>query len=379
MGAYSGVQNEMQKRNLNAGVWAHAVLKVSVPLVACCALQVGSGVREAQKPEKVAPADYLPRYRRILHELASNYRDVVVEGTETVTRPLRESAKEKRVASTKDTSTRFTYVRTSDREKLVLGPGDEPAESARTVVVNSDHRRFRLFRKPTSGSWYVDIDLRSDNEEFPAFAQYRSRLTAAAFSPGCLPGFVELVDSGGFTVREVVEVSADGVALEQVRFLYVPAEEGKPRIEGWVRLDPAMGRVVHDYDFESKGSSVRDAVKREWTMRTKGFVTYRKDRGKPVPAEVEVATYVNGNRSSTHHYGVARYSLRETPSEDFTLAAFGLADYDRTVGQVERRTTYRTAVLAGTAFLVALFLFAVGRRVHRARGRTVRTSATDKA
>ena len=204
--------------------------------------------------------------------------------------------------------------------------------------------------------------------------RYRSWLTQAPYNPGCIPLFLDYLGSPEFTIREVTRMSEDGVDLAKVDFAYRPKDSKKPTLEGWLRLETARTWVIHDYDFDMRIASVREGARAEAVVRNKGFVKYREEDGKPVPAEIEVSKTARNGNTLTDHTSVSEFLFKPSPPEDFTLAAFGLGDYELTLSEAQTRSTYRNLAIAVGAFLAAFVLFRLGRSIHKnARGSRVET------
>ncbi|MFI5456160.1 MAG: hypothetical protein ACHRXM_11990 [Isosphaerales bacterium] len=221
-------------------------------------------------------------------------------------------------------------------------------------------------RKGPGGSWYVETDLNGD-DEWPALRRYRNWLTEAPYNPGCLPRFLEYVNSPDFRINEVSRTTDGGVDLAKVVFEYVPKDPKKPRLLGWLRLDLARSWVIRDYEFDVRLAGLQDGAKAETTIRNKGFVKYRQENGRQIPTAIEVTKYAKNGNSVTDHINISKYFFVSIPPEEFTLSAFGLGDYELTLSQVQTRTTYRTVTLALGAFLAALVLFRMGRSIQKGR------------
>jgi hypothetical protein len=354
----------MNKSRFRAGSRLCMVFEIVFPLSFCCALVSFCETCAGYQVETANASDFLPKLRQAARDLESLYNNVRIEGTHVATRPGRPSAKDQTSPAPRTVVAKFSYARSEGREKLLLSPPDEAASG--TAVVSSGLRKFRLMRKGPGGSWYVDTDVNA-NDDWPAMTRYRSWLTAAGYSPGGFPRFPEYVNSAEFRIRAVSRVTDRGADLTKVVFEYVPKDPQKPRIEGWLRLDPALSWVIRDYEFTTRFSWLRDGVKRETTVRNKGFVNYTQENGKPVPGEMEVSKYFDNGKTTTDHVNISKFEFTTSPPEEFTLSAFGLGDYELTASQVQTRATYRSAALACGAFLAAFVLFRIGRSIQKGR------------
>ncbi len=352
----------MNQRNSSTRSLHGTVCGIVVPLAFLCSVATVSQIRAAQEAEKLDPTGFLAHFRQAARDFDSLYKYVRIEGTHVAIRPNRTPAKDQQDSPTRTINSGFSYAQSEEREKLLLSPPD-PAGSG-TAVVRSGDRRFRLMRKGTYGSWYVETDLNSD-DDWPALMRYRSWLIESPYNPGCIPRFREYLDSSDFKIRQVSRSTEGGVELTKAVFEYAPQDTKKPRLDGWLRVDPARNWAIHDYDFNVRLVSVRDGTKRETSIRNKGFVNYRENEHRLFPAEIEVSKHAQNGNIVTDHTNVSEFLFAPSPPEEFTLSAFGLGDYELTVGQAQARTTNRMIALALGAFMAAFVLFRIGRSIQK--------------
>ena len=352
----------MNQKNSSTRSLRGTVCSIVVPLAFLYTAGTFSQIRAGQLAEKLDPDGFLSHFRQAARDFDSLYKNVRIEGTHVATRPNRTPAKDQETSPTRTINSGFSYAQSGPHEKLLLSPPD-PAGSG-TAVVRSGDRRFRLMRKGTHGSWYVETDLNSD-DDWPALMRYRSWLIESPYNPGCIPRFREYLDSPEFKIRQVSHSTEGGVELAKAVFEYVPQDTKKPRLEGWLRADPARNWAIHDYDFNVRLVSIREGTKSEASIRNKGFVNYRQEDGRLIPAEIEVSKHAQNGNIVTDHTSVAQFLFASSPPEEFTLSAFGLGDYELTVGQAQARSTYRMIALALGAFLAAFFLFRMGRSIQK--------------
>jgi hypothetical protein len=352
----------MNQRNSSSRSRLGTACGIVVPLAFLCSLAPFSQICAGQEAEKLDPDAFLAHFRQAARDFDSLYKNVRIEGTHVATRPNRTPAKDQKDSPTRTINSGFSYAQSDAREKLLLSPPD-PAGSG-SAVVRSGDRRFRLMRKGTQGSWYVETDIDSD-DDWPALMRYRSWLIEAPYNPGCIPRFREYLDSSDFKIRQVSVSTEAGVELTKAVFEYAPQDTKKPRLAGWLRVDASRSWAIHDYDFDVRLVSVREGTKREASIRNKGFVNYSEQDGRLIPAEIEVSKHAQNGNIVTDHTSVAQFLFASTPPEEFTLRAFGLGDYELTVGQAQARTTYRMIALAVGAFLAAFVLFRMGRSIQK--------------
>ena len=260
--------------------------------------------------------------------------------------------------------TAFSYARGAGGEKLSLS-SPEKRENARANLT-SNGRNLRLIC--IRGVWSIEADFGRENDPFPAVHHYRGALTESPYAPGGDPRLPAIFESPEFRIREISHSRDDASELAKVAFEYSPKDAKQSRIQGWLRLDITSGWVVRDFDLEERGFRPQGGA--PFTLRTKGFMKYNRQNGRAIPAEVEVTKISENGWWMTDHFNIAKYEMTSLPPAEFTLAAFGLADFERTLEQAETRRTYRTAVLAGGAFLVASALFGMGWQIQKRRKRT---------
>jgi hypothetical protein len=352
----------MNHTNSSTRSFSGTICGIMVPLALLCSLAACSQIRAGQEPGKLDPDGVLAHLRQAARDFDSLYKNVRIEGTHVATRPNRTPAKDQNNSPARTIHSGFTYAQSEGREKLLLSPPD-PTGSG-TAVVRSGDRRFRLMRKGTHGTWYVETDLSSD-DDWPALMRYRSWLIESPYNPGCIPRFREYLDSPDFKIREVSRSTEGGVELTKAVFEYAPQDTKKPRLAGWLRVDPARNWAIHDYDFDVRLVLVREGTKSQTSIRNKGFVNYSEQDGRLIPAEIEVSKHAQNGNIVTDHTNIAQFLFATSPPEEFTLSAFGLGDYELTVGQAQARTTYRTIALAVGAFLAAFVLFRTGRSIQK--------------
>ena len=160
-------------------------------------------------------------------------------------------------------------------------------------------------------------------------------------------------------------------------FTYEIADQYRSHVRGWIELDESSGLVLRNYEI-NLGRIAPDGRK----VRTvfNGHVDYRQVDGRAVPARLVASQHGFPPSNTTDWlYNISNYTFEKADPAEFTLAHYGLADYARTVGQVERRRSYWSTGIAVAAILMAFVLFRVGRSVHKPRTHAKPTDSADPA
>ncbi len=321
-------------------------------LLICGALHiVASSLTGAVREDgQSTPENFLQQYRRIVGDLDVTYRDVVVEGVSGTSR-----------------LTQFTYASSGENEKLRIRR-EEPKYFDR-VFVSSGNHRF-IVRRPTSEGPYFVENLVNTDEDWEIMKEHRIWVRGAAYHLAGVPNYPKLVNSSNFAIKQITQVSEAGSSLLNIEFEYANSRDAKePKLEGWFRLDPGLGWVIRSYNYKRRYSILKGKkAGQESVSRVEGWTTYKSEKGKPVPAEIQMkVTAPNGNLRREEHFTISKFLLESAPPGDFSLAAFGLGDLERTAGQNETRKSYWTAAIALAAFLMSLLLFGVGRAIRKQR------------
>jgi hypothetical protein len=348
---------------------------VSVLLPASLSILAPVAIRAQGDSEKIDPAHFLARYRKAVHELRATYSNVRIDGSIRTVFPIPASAKERAGAREgRDTAGgpqrvrenmgfSYTYCDGKERVSRFLQPG--PKES---VFVSAGDTQFGLAHANPQGP-YVLRNLSKGGQEIRVVDVLRRRVRDAPYRPAGVYRFDEYVDSPQFKIEKVSRVKEAGQELTRVVLHYLPPGEREQRIDGHIDLDESMGLVIRSCELELRWSTPQGPAH----VVVGGSVNYKEQNGKAVPTEVNFSQHaVPSNANNVTYqweYRITRYSLESTPPEQFTLAAFGLGDYQRTLSQVHARSAYRTSVIAVGALLAAFVLFRIGRSIQKGRKR----------
>jgi hypothetical protein len=171
----------------------------------------------------------------------------------------------------------------------------------------------------------------------------------------------EVFPNPPFVIRRVTSLSKDGVALARVEFEFkrtdaeIAKNKGRRITSGWFVARPDENWVIQEYQASTPSSSDFLNIKVDFEGKEDGF---------PLPKRI------------TRYTAVGRYEVildsiqhRPTPESEFTLAAFGLPEIDRTPRPASPNLRAYWLIAIG----VVVFIVAIGLKVY---SRRLQTNAT---
>ena len=244
--------------------------------------------------------------------------------------------------------------------------------------INKGATSFRFVRQAADGAYFLEHERDEGGTSWlNTFREFRMFAMEAPYSPPeCISpshaDYVSLVNSPDFKIPRVVQESEAGKTLSKVFFQYRTTSSKEPTIEGWLRLDPSMKWAIQDYEYERQHTVTNADGKTQTRMviQFKGAVHYREVDGVAVPREVEFTRVANGRSGVRHVLTLSEYAITETPPREFTLAAFGLGDLERTLVEVKRRNSSRNVGLTAVAVVacfISFLLYRKGRAIQKGR------------
>jgi hypothetical protein len=257
----------------------------------------------------------------------------------------------------------FSYASCDGKEKGRRAPFGSVDSGPEAVAVDNGIAQFTPVREGPGRQYAVKYHTRDDGDMKP-LAELRLQVRDAAYRPSGLGDFEKYLDSPEFSIESARRVPGEAGAVISLLVHYRPQNEQQVQIDGRLDLDESMGLVIRHYELEQSitlRGGRRAAV-------YEGTVQYRQANGKAIPTHVDLKTHPTKEprRSTRWEYDISRSSLESTPSEEFTLAFYGLGDCQRSVGQVDARSSHWTAAAGAAAFFAGLILFGIGRRVRKA-------------
>jgi hypothetical protein len=149
---------------------------------------------------------------------------------------------------------------------------------------------------------------------------------------GRLNDFPKLVNSPGFKFKRVTRKrdSSTGRSSILAEFELSPSAEYGIGIQGTLTLEPELDHAITGYDFVT-----RYTRQPQVTIHQKGTIAYIKDgpaAALTLPAAIHAYTedrQPNRRSVGTQDFVTEEWSLAEVPGSEFTLAHYGLGDYER--------------------------------------------------
>ncbi len=332
-----------------------------------------AGVGAELDGARLSPTEFLPRYRQALRELEACYRNAQIDGREST---YKRSASLP-IQGASDTSQKpprergfrgFFYVFSEPNEKLWLTNAKyfnrlkEPKLYIDSVIVSAGSHQFMVSRRAPGGPYFL---VRSENGTvIPYNVQtFRHRVKNAPYCLAGFPDFVEYVNSPQFHVTEVSNTTDSGRALTKVVFEYAPNDFKKPNMEGWLRLETSFNWVIRDYEISVTHTKPGQPP---IISHISGSVDYRQEQGTPIPIRIKYDGWDDFSTKKKRFfedtlYELDRFALGATPSEDFSLAAFGLGDFERPSARASNRIPYYLVVGALVALLISAALARIAR------------------
>jgi hypothetical protein len=337
---------------------------------------VSAGVWDEQQ----SASELLVNYRMAIRTLQARYQNAQIDGSSRgrtlfLKAPPGSKAAKRTSEPPPTGSNPFWYAYSDDSEKLrvVLR---QPRFNEH-VFIRTGPRFSNLARASDKDPYYLTDS--GQQERDPSSVQtYRERVRDAPFSLGGLANFPEYVASPDFQVIGVDRRGAAGNAVTKIRFRYAPKVdrtspnlERRSTLDGWMALDPAAGWVIRDYEYTR--TITRPDGTESVAQRT-GSIQYANANGTPVPADITYKEVIEAaGQVIEMAYHIDHYQLGAAPPEEFTLAAFGLGDFDRTAPRSSRWGALSLFTVGIAALLVAGALARFAAR--RGRGRLGGTDA----
>lgn len=331
---------------------------LSFTLWLCLLISTSMRVHAEPGPESIKVGDFLTKYRSALREHQETYRNARIDGFEDVTRTKSDSSE----GATHTAPTLEFYFVSSDGNERARLRKDKPRYFDR-VVAHAGNERFCVRRTSASGSYFIER-VNDSEQNWRKLDIYRIHLKNAPYWPGGCPDFPEIVNSPDFKIQEVIPIHENERTSYKVSFQYLPAEQAKAKIEGWIALDAASNLVIRSFEFDA-----REPMENKTTILVHyvGSTAYTFENGRAIPKEIQFSHTYNKKNSNNFRYNISRFVLEPTPPEEFTLAAFGLGDVAKGISEIKRRDFYWKMAGVLTTLSIGLALFWIGRTVQKSR------------
>jgi hypothetical protein len=370
----------MSPANSNRALLAfHVGLGVMAPFALLVIVTNGSSAAFPQvgvEGDALSSSDFLSRYRDVLDRQRVRYHDARVDGkiSGRMDRPKKASqdknTKQTRPDSSPD-SISFSMVRSGVNEKLhFVRTGRSPADR---VVVSAGPHAFRVRRGSPNEPYTLSRSETKDKGDagWRMTEKLRPRVLDAPYLPAGLLDFPAYVMDPHFQVKQVVRTMGSGGPAIRFFFRSLPNGPKKPNLEGWVRLEGASDWVIRDYELEATWSLLDQEKKRvDRVNKHSGSIVYTQKDGVSVPSEIRYTERRSTGTVEENVFQIDNFTLGATPAEEFTLAAFGLGDFERPMARATNRGSYYLAILGATVLIISFILAAIARsrRGQRAEG-----------
>jgi len=349
------------------GAWSLVSNSVAFIGHALFAITLGFSPTVARSDGETIPPDaFLPQYRRILKEHEATYRNIRIEGRTRFRRSSwappgkGEATKVVDLPLSERPWMEFTYCLSDGNCKLATSfrNGDHYTEGAEV----RESRHFFRVRRTSPGGPYSLTESREENDAPRVPTESPGRVKEAPYCPWGYSDFPSYVSSPDFKIRDVSGTDDSARGRVKVTFSYRPTDRQNPVAEGWVRLDPNANWVLTDYEIRSIRPA--SAKKVELVTQSSGAIRYTQSSGLAVPVEVKFKNVLQSRKGNTEEegeYQVDHFSVGPTPTEEFTLAAFGLGDFEAPSGRSANRFGYYAMAVAVAAALISLILSRLGK------------------
>jgi hypothetical protein len=318
--------------------------------------------------EPLSPGDFIGRYREVLVRQKVRYHDARVDGKNSARseRPTKASqSKKPKQASPNPSpvSVSFSLARSGVNEKLhVIRTGRNPLDS---VVVSAGSHAFQV-RRGTLGDPYM-LDWAKD-ESSRLSDRLRQKVLDSPYSPAGLDDFPAYVTDPEFQVKQVERTAGSDAPAIKFSFRYLPNQRylpnlpnqpKKPNLEGWVRLEGASDWVIRDYEIEATWWPLDP--ERKLLEKHSGSIRYAQKDGVSVPSEIMYTERRSSGFAQESVSQIDNFILGPTPAEEFTLAAFGLGDFELPTARATNQRSYYLALFGITALVMSFVLAAIAR------------------
>ena len=305
--------------------------------------------------EAISSRDFLRRYRDVLDRQRARYHDaradVKSSGQVVIGKKTSQGANTTQTqpeSSPGSISFSFSLVRSGVNENLrFVRAGRNPAD--RVVGARASYA-FRVRRETPGGPYMLDrSETKGEGDAgWKMTEKLQPRVLDAPYSPAGFSRLSAYVMDPQFQVKQVVHTTGSGGPAIKFFFRYRPNQREKPNLEGWVRLEGASDWVIRDYELEANLWGLDREKKRvDRVDKRSGSILYTQKDGVSVPSEIRYTDRRSTGTFEDMVYQIDNFTLGPTPAEEFTLAAFGLEDFERPTARATNRGTYYLSKLFG--------------------------------
>lgn len=313
--------------------------KLACFYLALIALQAIYTARAAGQDE----AALLAEYRGALGVLEKAYDPMVASGV--LTREIRTAKPESKTTMiTEELSLHLTgdsvmLSRWIDR--------NQPDKIQESVTVLSPRSSFTVNRKAKEDSYAIhEVGRTKRRGQRVRQDELIQGVFHAPYNMGMF-SIPTMLGSGHFHVRKAVkEKTEDGEAVKfEFDYMHVvEGSEGGARYTGWFSVLPDRSWVLHEYRFQSLASPTTIF----------GSVDYESGPAlPPLPSRVHSQSEHENGFSRGWTFEFKKIERRPTAPDRFTLTAFGLGDFEKSLHPIPLRYAYIVALVVGLFFILA--------------------------
>jgi len=312
----------------------------------------------------LSPESFLQEYRNAIKQSQIANRNIQLEGilSRTIFRNNEQKISEEQK--------RVLYAANQGREKIMfhVGKPDDAEGYAERVFVLGCDRNFLLGRSSPQGNFQV-LEIIADSNR--KRSQLANDLAFTADLTNSLSGIplLQMIESKNFKVIEIKQNVIGNHHFVRVEFDYRPNAYEDAELEGgvfrgWMLVDPERNWVVREYEYKATSAKSPDVV-----PTYTGAIRYKiEEDGTPLPEEATcIMKYVQSNGETEimrleYHFQAERLSTDPIPDSEFTLAAYGLGDFEQPPGAPTNTLPYWAFGFAAVALGISVVLKRMARQ-----------------
>lgn len=222
------------------------------------------------------------------------------------------------------------------------------------VLLHAPPRAYAIRRDESKGPYSIKGVERVDGIIDDGYRKIANGMFRAPLSMHGLY-LPDLFDDTGFKFRRITEARTGGERLARIDFEYRPAN-GRATNDGWLLVDPTRSWALRRFEYHFT------AVGRPG-FSLKGECRYEGSQdGVPLLRSASLIESYPEGVVYTYDSNITKIEHASTPPESFTLAAYGLGQFEKPVGASTNTTAYWFYALATVALIAGAMLMVRRRR-----------------
>jgi len=299
---------------------------------------------------------FLVDYRAAVERLHAASREIHVEGVLTNTSLSAKTSKVKL-----ENRAHVSLTSSGGCQKLRIF--NDSGRYVDRVMVACGGQGFVVRSQSTGSPYFIERDAVPGS--FLAHMARTSSVTTESMFSIYQKSLHDFVKSKSFSVEHVSEVEQNGETLVKMEFKHALENVRASHMSGWVLLDPSRSLAIREYDVNSSLEvQGPGGAPRARSYHLVGRIQYSDEKGIARPTDVLTEMRVDDtiNRSI---FQPTRWDYGPTPSEKFTLAAYGLGELERPPGRPTNRFALGAILIAAVALAIGLFLKYLSLRARK--------------